>query len=382
MAQPAIGNPNGQCNIAIGYQAMKGKMTSAAVNDICIGFQACSITSGANIISIGDLSGGSSGQNDIFMGQGASQNNGGASNNVHLDPEGSLSAFGGSGNVVIGTHTGFSQSGGAIVGADAVYSDINSGTGYISVFGTNNARALLGANGVAPSQVVFIGGFGNVANTFTDVVTINSPGIVIGIGLNKPSEYDTAIGYSALNSSTQDGNKNAAFGYYSLNADTTGGSNSAFGYQSGDLITTGGNNTIAGFQVASSTLTTGSGNILLGTSNAVTTPASSSSNFIDIGQLLFFNKNSTAAPTVSSCGTSPAIDTKANMASGTVTVGSGTVSSCTITFASALNTWNHCRVTSQAGKIAGLAYTYTTTAITVTATSLTSDVFDYQCDGF
>jgi hypothetical protein len=88
-----------------------------------------------------------------------------------------------------------------------------------------------------------------------------------------------------------------------------------------------------------------------------------------------------SAPTVSSCGVSPSIKANATSASGTVTAGSGALTSCTVTFASAgYATWNNCRVSSQQST-AGFAYSYTKTAITVTATSLTSDVFDYNCDG-
>lgn len=87
------------------------------------------------------------------------------------------------------------------------------------------------------------------------------------------------------------------------------------------------------------------------------------------------------APTVSSCGTSPAIDGHATNFSGTVTVGTGAATSCTITFASSgFTTWNHCRVTDQSA-VTSPGYTYTKTAIVVTATSLIGDVIDYECDG-
>lgn len=86
------------------------------------------------------------------------------------------------------------------------------------------------------------------------------------------------------------------------------------------------------------------------------------------------------APVVSACGTSPSIDANATDNSGTVTVGSGVVASCTVTFNAAYATFNHCRVTAQPS-VAAFAYSYTLSAITVTATSLTSDKFDYFCDG-
>jgi hypothetical protein len=85
-------------------------------------------------------------------------------------------------------------------------------------------------------------------------------------------------------------------------------------------------------------------------------------------------------PTVAG-GTSPSIDAKANAAHGTVTFGTGTVTSGTITFAAAYSTLNHCRVIPHS-TLASFGYSYTLSAITVTATSLTSAVVDYECDGF
>jgi hypothetical protein len=87
-----------------------------------------------------------------------------------------------------------------------------------------------------------------------------------------------------------------------------------------------------------------------------------------------------ANPTVSSCGTSPSVDANSSNYAGKVTAGSVAASSCTVTFATAFSTYNHCRITSQS-TIASFAYTYTLSAITVTGTSLVGDVFDYACDG-
>lgn len=87
-----------------------------------------------------------------------------------------------------------------------------------------------------------------------------------------------------------------------------------------------------------------------------------------------------SSPAVSACGTSPSIDAHATDTSGTVTVGTIAAASCTVTFASAYTTWNHCRVTSQS-VIASFAYSYTLSTITVTGTSLVGDLFDYDCDG-
>lgn len=85
-------------------------------------------------------------------------------------------------------------------------------------------------------------------------------------------------------------------------------------------------------------------------------------------------------PVVSACGSgTPTIDTKATDSSGTVTTGT-VATTCTVTFAKAYTTFNHCRVSSQSS-ISGLAYSYTLSALVVTASVLGGDAFDYDCDG-
>lgn len=85
-------------------------------------------------------------------------------------------------------------------------------------------------------------------------------------------------------------------------------------------------------------------------------------------------------PTVSSCGTSPTIDSTASDNTGTVNIGSGVTASCTITFATAFTTYNHCVVASHTTAIA-VGYSYTLSAITVTGSSIGSGVIDYLCNG-
>jgi hypothetical protein len=90
---------------------------------------------------------------------------------------------------------------------------------------------------------------------------------------------------------------------------------------------------------------------------------------------------SASNPSLSACGTSPSIDSAATDMSGTVTAGSGALASCTVTFIHPYGTDNHCIVSPHTLTLTGAAYSYTLSAITVTATSLTSAVFDYRCDG-
>jgi len=85
------------------------------------------------------------------------------------------------------------------------------------------------------------------------------------------------------------------------------------------------------------------------------------------------------APTLSACGGSPSIDANASDFSGRVTVGSA-ATSCTVTFANAFGTYNHCNVTSET-TLAAFTYSYNLSAITISATTLSADVVDYSCDG-
>jgi hypothetical protein len=209
--------------------------------------------------------------------------------------------------------------------------------------------------------------FGEVAMEYVSTGSFSDAfgvGALQGVSGNlQTSGYDDAFGYQALNA-CQGAN---CYG------------NAAFGYEAGHVLNNGNNNTIFGAGACSTTLTSGSGNICIGAN--VDTIASGTSNEINIGGLLFWNRSSVSAPAVTACGTTPAIDAHANNRSGTVTVGTVAAASCTVTFAGGgYTTWNHCRVTSQT-TLAAFAYSYTKTVLTVTGTSLVGDLFDYDCDG-
>jgi hypothetical protein len=190
---------------------------------------------------------------------------------------------------------------------------------------------------------------------------------------------NTAIGSKALLASTA--SNNTVVGYLAGSADTIGGGNTILGTSTGTQLTTGTVNTILGRLVGSTTLATGTNNILIGTNPQVDTPLAGSNNMLNIGGLLFANINSLAAPAVSACGTTPAIDANANNRSGTITVGTATPASCTMTFAgTGYASWNHCRVMPHATLVA-FAYAYTKTTLTLTGTAL-SGAIDYDCDGY
>jgi len=230
-------------------------------------------------------------------------------------------------------------------------------------------------SGVCPNAVSAIGASAPLHNT------IIGRGVLAGLGMTNP-QYNVVVGHGA----TPDGTsmtRNTILGTLGAQALATGNSNLLVGYQVAKLLSTGNSNQCFG-DSSCSRLVTGSSNIILATSNAAAQDVdiASRSNLINIGGVKRWTNVSTAVPTLSGgggCGTSPSVDANANMASGTVTVGSGSPVSCAITFATAYRVFNHCRVTAQAAN-ANLAYSYTLAAIVVTGTGLAGKI-DYDCDG-
>lgn len=86
------------------------------------------------------------------------------------------------------------------------------------------------------------------------------------------------------------------------------------------------------------------------------------------------------APTVSACGTTPALSTGANDTHGTVTVGTGGSSSCTITWASARTNAPDCAVTSPGGTAVS-SYVPSTTTLVINFSLASSVKFTYVCLG-
>jgi hypothetical protein len=84
-----------------------------------------------------------------------------------------------------------------------------------------------------------------------------------------------------------------------------------------------------------------------------------------------------STPTLSSCGTSPAIvgDDK----DGQVAMGTGSPTGCTITFATAYTSAPLCAVSWQATPLASQSYSVSATAIALTQTGTSSNKVNYHC---
>ena len=86
-----------------------------------------------------------------------------------------------------------------------------------------------------------------------------------------------------------------------------------------------------------------------------------------------------SAPTISSCGTSPAI-TGGDQA-GTVTTGTGSPTACTITFATSYAAAPNCVVVDQSAIANLTSYSVSATAITLATAAASSQKIAYVCSG-
>jgi hypothetical protein len=81
-------------------------------------------------------------------------------------------------------------------------------------------------------------------------------------------------------------------------------------------------------------------------------------------------------PALTSCGTTPAIVGTDTV--GTLTMGA-TATGCIVTFAKAYTAAPHCTVSWRATPLASQSYTVSTTALTLTQTSTSNNLADYNC---
>lgn len=88
-------------------------------------------------------------------------------------------------------------------------------------------------------------------------------------------------------------------------------------------------------------------------------------------------RGNTSVPTLTSCGTSPAI--LGDDGDGEVTLGTGSPTGCVITFGTAYTSVPLCTVTWQATPLASQSYTKSASAITLVQTGTSSNKINYHC---
>jgi hypothetical protein len=304
---------------------------------------------------------------------------------------------------------------------------VNSGTQYQIGYYATTGTAISGGTGVTTDASNDLTATGYVSSgTVFKIGTVtvfqgSGQSISIGSGTPTPSSIgNVALGYQALQYQSGgfgntgmgsqalqnvSGNDNTGVGLNTESASSFSGSdNTIIGATSGK-ITTGSHNLLIGFGVGTTTpLQTGSSNILIGDST-VDTPTTSTSNFLDIGNLIFGTSIGTtglgavaigttsgvsgstltvaghvgfyqaSGPVVSSCGGGTLV-TGSTDNKGQIT-GISAATACTITFNKALPAAPSCTFSSNAAIVPTIT-SLSTTAVTTAMTALTGTLY-YQC---
>jgi hypothetical protein len=220
------------------------------------------------------------------------------------------------------------------------------------------------------------GGAINLDTADNDPVNICTTGActqTVSIG---NSANTTAIGGPMTLASTLTASNNISFGPDAVTAPQRAlqGNNAA----AGNTDDAGGQLTLAGGVSTGMGL---GGSVVIKTSRAASTSGTTQNSLTTA--YTFDAKDHEASggqkPTIASCGTSPTVDSNATDSAGTANIGTGTVTSCTISFKIAYGTYNHCVVSPQSA-LGSFGYSYTTSAITLTGSALSGKV-DYRCEG-
>ncbi|OGS07845.1 MAG: hypothetical protein A2270_01750, partial [Elusimicrobia bacterium RIFOXYA12_FULL_51_18] len=260
------------------------------------GSTALAVLSGAGSFAVGmDLSTGSTGDNDLFVGYSAGRNNTSGGSNSFLGAYAGYFNTEGGNNTFLGYAAGYYNTTGnsnSFLGYAAGYNNTtgldNSFLGYQTGYNntTGNFNTFLGyAAGqynTTGSDNSFLGYQSGYSNT---------------TGLNN-SFLGHQAGYSNVT-----GNNNSYLGYYAGNYNQTGSANTIFGneagkglsgqsfssstligYHAGFALTTGGDNILLGFN-AGYNITSGTGNIIIGYNRAA--PAADTNNFLNMGGLIY-----------------------------------------------------------------------------------------------
>lgn len=166
---------------------------------------------------------------------------------------------------------------------------------FINTFTTGNSFALisnwgsatfLASNGCALPAVGHAGANGSPQCQTTTSITTGVNNTIYGVGAG---------------TSVTSANSNAIYGQ-GAGILVNGGSNTIVGVGAGTSLTSATSNVIVGRSVASTTLLGGGGDILIGTSSAVDTPASGTANAINFGNVITGDNGPATHPTTCAIG--------------------------------------------------------------------------------
>lgn len=331
-------NTTGTENTAIGVSAVSGASSTAVTADTAVGYQALTAdTTGSNVaVGANALQHNTTGAFNVAIGFDALQANVQSQTSVAI----------GYAAMQTCNETATNISCGVAVGYQALQAET---TGFDNV-------------AIGSSQFANQTGSDNVSVGVTALQSIVS------------ASQNTAVGDLADRYST--GANNTMLGWSAgigVSGTSTYTDTTAVGLSACSLLTTGNFNICLG---EAGNLTTGGNNILLG--NSLTKTVATASSQLDIGDAI---NGSVAALTAGSnlaCGTSPTLS-GTDMA-GTITTGTGTFSTCTLTLALANGRAPTCLVIARSGTQA--AYTTTdngTIATLAITTAATGVLYDYMC---
>jgi hypothetical protein len=271
-------NTTGGNNSAMGFGALSRNTLGS--NNSAMGWAAMSyntIGNGNSAMGYAALNSNTSGSNNTVLGNSAGSNISTTSNNTCIGQASGVNVNG-SNNTCIGQYNGQLSSGVVINNSTAIGSNAYFDVSNQIVIGTSNERLYvpgsyvgIGKFVVDPSYALDVSGNVNVSGSLSSLYTITSTkdsyvnSARIGLG-NSDVSTNTAFGYQTLNSNTTRGTLNSAFGYQALLSNTDGSGNSAMGYQALRANTTGFNNSAMGGQALSAN-TIGSNNCALGSSS-------------------------------------------------------------------------------------------------------------------
>ena len=340
-------------NTAVGQDAMKFAGTTSGSNT-AIGASALKNPTGSYRYwtAIGPSAG------DGWRGSGDARNVGIGPSALFGD--GATSNF--TDSIGIGVNAGFSLTTGRgiFIGTSAgVYQKSAAGIYIGFAAGSNHA-----GTGVGKNVVIGDTAFGNSLNASTaTLMTIIGDGA--GAAINGGATGSTLIGQGAGSGITS-GNNNVMIG-------PSAGSTTTIGTDNIIIATRGATTGSAGIGNTLRLQGNSSSAALLCTGTNTTTPSCTFAGDVNIPHIAATG----TAPTLTSCGTSPAIS--GGDLAGTVTMGTGAPTGCIITFATAYSTAPHCVVSWRATPLATQSYAVSTTAITLTQVATSSNIVDYVC---
>lgn len=272
-------------------------------------------------------------------------------------------------NIGVGMNAGMEiQTGNdnAILGFSAQVCSFNSYATHLPGGCSATGNVAIGSNALQTNKADLLTGIGYFA------LNKNTTGAYhVAIGSNSLQNETTAVGNLAIGPSSLQGlvtgDYNLGIGGFTLAAAGIKTYNIAIGWSAGTAVSTGGENVLMGWN-AGAALTTESNNTFIGhTSGSAVTGISNStaigansaptkSNQVMLGGSAVTEVSSygsyvgktylsnSAAPTLTSCGTSPSIDSDSTDSAGSFTLGTGGPAGCTVVFSANYPTAAFCTV--------------------------------------